>query len=145
MWSCHDGVIIGDETELSTFVFQHNVLSDVYFCDVRFCVVSLQNAEQSDLLLLSSYPCFGILYYFIGLRCSSFCDLQTIANDVGKAEKLIFLPGMHSEVSTKCDNSSLFQYFYLLFIQFMDKFLCIFVQIFSWVFNIVLIKNLLPK
>jgi len=45
----HVTVIIGDETKLSPFIIQPNVLSDVYFCDVCLHVVSLPCAEQSDL------------------------------------------------------------------------------------------------
>jgi len=84
-------------TKLSPFAIQHNMLSDIYFCDMRFRVVGLPHVKQSDLrtlafiVILSIYTrtCFGIClsYFNIGLRCSSLCDLQTIANDVRKAEK----------------------------------------------------------
>jgi len=81
-------VIIGDETKLLSFVIQQNVLSDVYFCDVCLCVVSLPCAKQSDLRQLDFGICLD--YFNIGLRSSSFCDSQTIANDVRNAEKKLY-------------------------------------------------------
>jgi len=93
-------IVIEDETKLLPFVIQHNVLSDVYFCDMRLCVVGLPHAEQSDLrpfafiVILSIYTGLQVrvlacvcIYSNIGLHCSSSCKLQMIANGVRKAEK----------------------------------------------------------
>jgi len=44
-----------------------------------------------------------------GARNYHFRDLQTIANDVRKAEKA-FLPEMQSKITTNCDNSSGIEY-----------------------------------
>jgi len=40
---------ITHETKLLPFVIQHNVLSDVHFCNVRLHVVGLLCTEQSKL------------------------------------------------------------------------------------------------
>jgi len=111
---------LSEMKQLLPFVIQQNVLSSVYFCNVCLRVVGLPCAKQSDLwpldfiVVLFIYTGFGIcLYYFnTGLHCSSFCDSQMIANDVRNAKNIYFLLWMHSDVSTKCDYSSLFQYFF---------------------------------
>jgi len=104
------------------------------------CVVGLPYAKQSDLrllafvVILSIYTdmCFGIyLYYFnIALLCSLFCDLQMIANDdIRKADKTLFyqecIPKSVLSATTLA-YFSIFSKFYLLLIQFIDEFLCIF-------------------
>jgi len=60
-----------------------------------------------------------------------------------RQKRLKFLPVMHSAVSTKCNNSHLFQYFsefYLLLIQ-LKKFWAFFVAICPSFFNIVTSKS----
>jgi len=94
---------------------------------------------------------FGIcLYYFnIGLHCSSFCDLQMIANDVRKAEKSlifsgnafqsqyishgIFCPSSRLSTSTFSAKNSSYKFArwrhssICCLYSFLDEFLCVFV------------------